>query len=210
MRAKAKMGMEMAGEVMERGIDIAGRRNNLRSSYHLRAIEVMRGRKGGDEERISIDGITSPNMDTSSNSRILNWTDWADYIRGEGHVVDMLTEGPISTEKLVGYDVLIIAEPDVTTSGPAYYTTEENDAIKSFVENGVGYFIHMTSADTWTYTGSAYTDMNISLQQGLNMIGWLNCSKPIDDALSSIDGDYWYVARWNATAQSKVKKRYNF
>ena len=69
--------------------------------------------------------------------------------------------------------------------------------------NGVGYFIHMTSADTWTYTGSAYTDMDgISLQQGLNMIGWLNCSKPIDDALSSIDGDYWYVARWNATSQS--------
>jgi len=55
--------------------------------------------------------------------------------------------------------------------------------------NGVGYFIHMTSADTWTYTGSAYTGMNISLQQGLNMVGWLNCSKPIDDALSSIEGD---------------------
>ena len=69
------------------------------------------------------------------------------------------------------------------------------------MENGVGYFIHMTSAGTWTYTGSAYTDMNISLQQGLNMIGWLNCSRPIDDALSSIEGDYWYVARWNATAQ---------
>ena len=68
--------------------------------------------------------------------------------------------------------------------------------------NGVGYFIHMTSADTWTYSGSAYTDMDISLQQGLNMIGWLNCSKPIDDALSSIDGDYWYVARWNASSQS--------
>jgi len=69
------------------------------------------------------------------------------------------------------------------------------------MENGVGYFIHMTSAGTWTYTGSAYTDMNISLQQGLNMIGWLNCSKDISDALSSIEGDYWYVARWNATAQ---------
>ena len=69
------------------------------------------------------------------------------------------------------------------------------------MENGVGYFIHMTSADTWTYTGSAYTDMDISLQQGLNMIGWLNCSKNISDALSSIEGDYWYVARWNATVQ---------
>lgn len=89
-------------------------------------------------ERISIDGITSPNLDTSNNNRILNWTDWADYIRGEGYAVDVLTEGPISTEKLAGYDVLIIAEPDVTTSGPAYFTTEENEAIKSFVENGGG------------------------------------------------------------------------
>jgi len=69
------------------------------------------------------------------------------------------------------------------------------------MENGVGYFIHMTSAGTWTYQGSAYTDMDISLQQGLNMIGWLNCSKDISDALSSIEGDYWYVARWNATTQ---------
>jgi len=69
------------------------------------------------------------------------------------------------------------------------------------MENGVGYFIHMTSAGTWTYTGSAYTDMNISLQPGLNMIGWLNCSKDISNALSSIEGGYWYVARWNATAQ---------
>ena len=70
------------------------------------------------------------------------------------------------------------------------------------MENGIGYFIHMTSADTWTYTGMPYEQMNVSLEQGLNMIGWINCSKPIDDALSSIEGEYWYVARWNATAQS--------
>jgi len=69
------------------------------------------------------------------------------------------------------------------------------------MENGVGYFIHMTSAGTWTYQGSAYLSMSVPLEPGLNMIGWLNCSKPIDDALSSIEGDYWYVARWNATAQ---------
>jgi len=69
------------------------------------------------------------------------------------------------------------------------------------MENGVGYFIHMTSADTWTYTGIAYEQMNVSLEPGLNMIGWLNCSEYISDALSSIAGDYWYIARWNATAQ---------
>jgi len=109
-------------------------------------------------ERISIDGITSPNLDTSSNSRVLNWTDWADYIRGEGYVVDVLTEGPISTEKLAGYDVLIIAEPDVTTSGPAYFTTEENDAIKSFVENGGGLLLMGTQLVGGSTVSAFYGD----------------------------------------------------
>ena len=68
------------------------------------------------------------------------------------------------------------------------------------LENGVGYFINMTESGTWTYQGSAYTTMSISLEPGLNMVGWLNCSKPIDDALSSIEGNYRYVARWNSTA----------
>jgi len=89
-------------------------------------------------ERISIDGITSPNLDNSSNSRAFNWTDWAEYIRGEGYTIDVLTSGPITAENLSGYSVLIIAEPDVTVSGPAYFTTEESAAIATFVENGGG------------------------------------------------------------------------
>ena len=89
-------------------------------------------------ERISIDGITSPNLDNSGNSRVFNWTDWAEYIRGEGYTIDVLTSGPITAENLSGYNVLIIAEPDVTTSGPAYITTEESEAIGTFVGNGGG------------------------------------------------------------------------
>ena len=69
------------------------------------------------------------------------------------------------------------------------------------MENGVGYCIHMTANDTWTYKGTPYTQMNIELEEGLNMIGWLNCSKSISDALSSIAGNYNYVARWNASLQ---------
>ena len=69
------------------------------------------------------------------------------------------------------------------------------------LENGVGYFIHMTSAGTWTYQGSAYTSMSISLEPGLNLVGWVNTSASLPDALSSIEDDYWYVARWNATTQ---------
>ena len=69
------------------------------------------------------------------------------------------------------------------------------------MEPGVGYFVHVTSPSTWTYNGTPYTQMNVSLEPGLNMIGWLNCTKSISEALSSIEGKYWYVARWNATAQ---------
>ena len=89
-------------------------------------------------ERISIDGKTSLNLDTSTNGRIFDWQDWADYMRGQGYAVDVLTEGQINTENLEGSSVLIIAEPDVTASGPAYFTAEESAAIGTFVENGGG------------------------------------------------------------------------
>jgi hypothetical protein len=74
---------------------------------------------------------------------------------------------------------------------------ESTDAM----DPGTGYFVHVTSESTWTYSGTAYTSIDISLKQGLNMVGWLNCSKDVGDALSSISGEYYYVARWNATAE---------
>jgi len=80
-------------------------------------------------------------------------------------------------------------------------TKQFEDVMTGTMDSGIGYFVHVTTAGTWTYTGTPYTDMSVPLEQGLNMIGWLNCSKDISDALSSIEGDYWYVARWNATSQ---------
>ena len=80
-------------------------------------------------------------------------------------------------------------------------TKQFEDVMTGTMDPGIGYFVHVTSAGTWTYTGTPYTDMSVPLEPGLNMIGWLNCSKPIGDALSSIAGNYWYVARWNATSQ---------
>ena len=67
---------------------------------------------------------------------------------------------------------------------------------------GVGYFIYMTSADTWSYDGTAYTSISATLSQGLNMVGWTNTSTDLPGALSSIDGNYRYVAHWDATLQS--------
>lgn len=82
-----------------------------------------------------------------------------------------------------------------------YVVMESTDTL----ETGVGYFINITipSGDTWTYSGSAYTFMNEDLSEGLNMVGWLNCSKDIvsGGALSSIDGNYFSAWRWDATIQ---------
>ena len=83
-----------------------------------------------------------------------------------------------------------------------YNATSKQFESASTMDSGIGYFVHVTQNCTWTYSGTPYTSMSTELKQGLNMVGWLNCSKPIDDALSSIDGDYWYVARWNAVSQS--------
>ncbi len=70
------------------------------------------------------------------------------------------------------------------------------------MDNGVGYFIHMTENGTWSYQGSAYDSINVGLSQGLNCIGWTNTSANLPGALNSITGNYNYVARWNATSRS--------
>jgi hypothetical protein len=45
--------------------------------------------------------------------------------------------------------------------------------------------------------------MNSALSTGLNCVGWVNeTGSALPGALSSIDGSYRYVARWNAGTQS--------
>ena len=68
------------------------------------------------------------------------------------------------------------------------------------MDNGVGYFIYMTAADTWSYEGTSYASIAVGLSQGLNMVGWVNESgSSLPGALNSIAGKYNYVARWNTT-----------
>jgi len=83
-----------------------------------------------------------------------------------------------------------------------YDATSKQFESASTMDPGEGYFVHVTQNCTWTYSGTPYTSLSTELKQGLNMVGWLNCSEDITDALSSIAGDYWYVARWNAVSQS--------
>jgi hypothetical protein len=68
--------------------------------------------------------------------------------------------------------------------------------------NGVGYFINITiPSDTWTYSGTAYMSMNDGYFDGLNMIGWLNCTKDISTTGLDDPAKTYYISRWNATKQ---------
>jgi hypothetical protein len=82
-----------------------------------------------------------------------------------------------------------------------YDATSKQFEIAGVMDPGTGYFVHATADCTWNYSGTVYNSMDISLKQGLNMVGWLNCSKDVDVALSSISGKYYYIARWNTTAR---------
>ena len=68
----------------------------------------------------------------------------------------------------------------------------------STMDPGIGYFVNVTTAGTWEYTGMSYTSMNIELKQGLNCIGWVNTSADLPGAMSSISDNYRYVAGWDA------------
>jgi hypothetical protein len=66
---------------------------------------------------------------------------------------------------------------------------------------GCSYAVSTSGTSSYGTSGtSAYDSMNTELKQGLNMIGWLNCTKQITD-LTSIDGKYGYATRWNALEQ---------
>lgn len=71
------------------------------------------------------------------------------------------------------------------------------------MDPGTGYFVYGWETGRWSYDGVAYgyahtTPMEINLKKGLNLVGWLNCTKDVSDGLSSIGGRYNYAARWNA------------
>ena len=83
-----------------------------------------------------------------------------------------------------------------------YDATTKTFADVTTMDPGTGYFVHVITAGTWSYEGTAYESMTTSLSQGLNMVGWTNTSAALPDALSSIADSYRYVAHWDATSQS--------
>jgi|GEM_PF-3067874 len=90
-------------------------------------------------ERLEIDGTGSNlHIGDPKYSVISNATAWADDMRAHCYTVDLLTTGPISATSLSGYDEFAIICPDNITTGPAYFTQSEADAIMTFVNNGHG------------------------------------------------------------------------
>ena len=110
---------------------------------------------------------------------------------------------------------LPLAPTDNSTSAVLGNATIVYDAAKSYnaatnqfedvttMDPGTGYFVHVTTAGIWEYEGTAYTSISATLLTGLNCVGWTNeTGSALPGALSSIDGSYRYVARWNAGTQS--------
>jgi hypothetical protein len=83
-------------------------------------------------------------------------------------------------------------------------TNQFVDVTDGTMETGVGYFVDVTTAGTWSYEGYGMMPPDVGdLEQGLNCIGWTNTSATLPDALGNMGNycDWWYVARLNATSQ---------
>lgn len=97
----------------------------------------------------------------------------------------------------------------VVLSGVSQNAVKQYNATSKLFEDaatmdpGIGYFVNVTTAGIWEYEGTAYTSISATLSTGLNCVGWTNeTGSALPGALSSIDGSYRYVVRWNAGTQS--------
>ena len=163
---------------------------------------------------------------TYSNTTYITMT--TDIFAGAGIQMDIYVEAAgeeTFTKDLVeGWNLVslpLTPSPSNSTSSVLSSMSGKYDAVYSYdavtrdfvnvmtgagtMDPGIGYFVNVTTAGTWTYNGFAKASMSADIQPGLNMVGWLNCTKTIgdspDDALYSIKDNYFYVARWNAGAK---------
>ena len=146
----------------------------------------------------------------------------ADHSMGYYEVNIVVHYQPLPTETFTkslvsGWNLisLPLTPLDNSTSAVLGNDTIAYDAAKSYnaathqfedattMDPGIGYFVNVTTAGIWEYEGTAYTSISATLSTGLNCVGWTNeTGSALPGALSSIDGSYRYVARWNAGTQS--------
>ena len=152
----------------------------------------------------------------------VNISRWADVQEGTSAGIRMdiiMYPVPQDTENFTkslpaGWNLISLPLTPTDNSVSAVLLGVSQNAVKSYnvtthqfenattMDPGTGYFVHVTTAGTWSYEGTAYESMTTSLSHGLNMVGWTNTSADLPGALDSISGSYRYVAHWDATSQS--------
>jgi K+-transporting ATPase A subunit len=80
---------------------------------------------------------TGPNekFNTIYNVETYGSSSFAATLENNGYSVSRLTQGPITAQKLQGYNILILMAPERT------YSDAEVNVIKQFVSNGGGLFL---------------------------------------------------------------------
>jgi len=165
-------------------------------------------------------GVSPGDIKDGNNETIIIDTegDYKDWTLAENFTFTCLGPAETFTKSLpLGWNLisLPLTPLDNSTSAVLGNATIAYDAVKSYdtathqfedattMDPGTGYFVHVTTAGDWTYEGTAYTSISATLSTGLNCVGWTNeTGSALPGALSSIDGSYRYVARWNAGTQS--------
>ena len=153
------------------------------------------------------------------DNALYDWTGTAtpDQVWNDGTFTCVGIPETFTKSLLLGWNLisLPLAPLDNGTSAVLGNDSIAYDAVKSYnaathqfedattMDPGIGYFVHVTTAGDWVYEGTAYTSISATLSTGLNCVGWTNeTGSALPGALSSIDGSYRYVARWNTSSQS--------
>ena len=180
---------------------------------------LVTGQAESNEDYVRV-WVTSPD-EKWYGEKIVKLADaWNAYHEAGFYEINIVvSEVPVEPETFtkslaLGWNLVSLPLTPTDNSTSAVLSGVSQDAVKSYnaathqfedtttMNPGTGYFVHVTTAGTWSYDGTAYTSMTSGLSTGLNMVGWTNTSANLPGALSSIDGSYRYVAHWNATSQS--------
>ena len=179
---------------------------------------IVSGEMTSNDNHVIVN-VTSPDGKWFGESGVIRLGDVYDT-ESTNYIIDLVVyeqEQPLETftkDLALGWNLISLPLTPTDNSVSAVLTGVSYDAVKSYnaathqfedittMNPGTGYFVHMTSADTWSYDGTACESMTADLSQGLNMVGWTNTSANLPDALSSITDSYRYVAHWDASSQS--------
>ena len=186
-------------------------------TFNVTVVMLCSGTQRTEDGIMEADYVNTLRNTTPTTAHLMTWgvngirngaTDFVELMELESCVVEV----SFSKTLYAGWNLISLPLTPSDDSTSVVLSTASYDAVyrynatsKEFesadaMDPGTGYFVHATSGSIWTYSGTAYTSMDASLKHGLNMVGWLNCSKDVD-TLSSISGDYCYVAQWNTSAQ---------